>query len=276
MKFIIENNFEKDKCNDYIAIGYKVNSPNSEGVPEPDGITPATFVRVSRNEGHISLKLKREYRFLPIIQQCKTNNLQRSVIVIFGASGSGKSVLTNSICKTYNKFKPNQKIYFISNNNVKIDKSLTHEIYTFIKADDIIEKYSDPEELNDFKTNNDFNNSLIVFDDVDFENDIKAKKVFFAFLGVILKFKRKNLINVIYTTHHVTDYKYTRELLRELTDYYFFGGDIKNRSNRVLAEYLKLTKPEIARLTSDENSTWKGINTTKRVVLSPNEMYSLT
>lgn len=275
MKFIIDNNFNKEKCNDYVAIAYKLLDPDAEGVPLPDGVTKARYVRASRKEGLTSITLKREYQLLPIIRQCKENNLQRSVMVIFGASGSGKSVLTNSISEIYKSMQPNHKIFLISNNNAKHDKSLEHEIYTFIHSDEIIEKYSDPKELGDFRTNSDFDNSLIVFDDVDYENDKKAKNTFFAFLGVLLKFKRKNLINIIYTTHHVSDYKYTKELLRELTDYFIFGGDIKNRSNRVLAYYLQLTKKEIRRLTSSKNATWSGINTARRTVLTPNEIYSL-
>ena len=55
-------------------------------------------------------------KLIPLIKICDPKNKQRSVIVIFGKAGSGKSVLTNNMCELYRVQNPTQKIYFISNN----------------------------------------------------------------------------------------------------------------------------------------------------------------
>lgn len=276
MKYFTEQKYDKNTCDDYIGIVFRT-IPKEKGLYEVDDSEPAYYLKCGPDSGKgaSEVNFSVSYKILPILNQHVKDNLQRSVMVIFGASGSGKSVLTNQVCEIYHLLNPRQKIYFISNNNVYRDTSLNHGIYTFIKADDLLEKYSDPEIFKDFKTNNDFDNSLMVFDDIDFSESKESKKLFFGFLNIILKFKRKNLINVIFTTHDVSDYSYTRTLLSELNQYVFFAGDLKNRSNRVLQTYLKLRPKEIERMTEQSSSRWICINSTKRTVLSEDQIYSL-
>lgn len=276
MPYILDEKMNQEYVDKYIAIAYKVLNPDSDSPPEFDPQERPRWLRQSNQGPHEEIKLIEGVQFLPIVQMTNPKNIQRSVFVIFGMGGSGKSVLTNSICQTYNALNPKKNIYFITNNNYKIDSALDHDIYKFINADDFFDNFlENPDELKSFKTEtSNFDDSLIVFDDIDFEENIKKKKIFFNFVDILLKFKRKNSINIIYTTHDVTDYKYTRGLCREMTDYIFFGFDLRNRSNRILETYLKLSTKEIHRLTSNKKSRWIMVNAVKRFALATNEIYS--
>lgn len=214
-----------------------------------------------------------QLQLLPILSN---DNEQRDVMVIFGASGSGKSYLSNQIATMYHVFNPTKKIYFISNNNYMEDKALTHSMYTFLKLNELIETYAEKEEIEDFKNSSvDYKNSLIVFDDIDFDRDVESKKIFFSFLNIILKFKRKANISVIFTTHDVTDFMYTRPLFNEMTCYISFSGDLKNRSNRVYKDYLKLTSQELDKIANNQSSRWTCVKTRYKLVITEKEIYRL-
>lgn len=283
IKYSFDRKFDRKQIDKYVAFCYNVKENELKPQDDIDTKKPYYFIKYENKDEddntpklHSELRVDRSmFRFIPMIRGYKENNKQRSVIYIQGASGSGKSVLTNTIATLFHNQYPNQKIYFVSNNNVFKDDSLTHSIYTFIKLDDLITKYSNPFEMKAFKTGSDFDNSLMIFDDVDLNDNIKHKKIFFAFLGILLKFKRKNLINIIYTAHDQTDYNYTRLLLVELNMIVIYNGSLMNRSNRILKHYLKLTTDEIKRITENKTSRWSCINCDLKTVITQNEIYGL-
>lgn len=276
MNYSLSKTFVKKNCDDYIGVVYKVNIiDKNKNKFEIDSTENLYFLKSSKQETAKStknLELDYNYRILPILHQSVPDNIQRDICVIYGASGSGKSKLSNDITELYKNLNPKNKIYFVSNNNVSMDTSINHEFYIFITVDELLERY-DEENIEDFKTNNNFDNSLIVFDDITFENK-KKKHQFFSFLNIILMFKRKNNISAIYTTHHISDYQYTRTLLNEMTIYITFSCDLKNRSNRVFTDYLKLNKSEIDKITSS-SSRWNCINTRAKTIITESEVYSV-
>lgn len=275
MRYTFDKKLNGKEINKYIAFCYAVKKNEENPVDDIDYDKQHHFARYGEGDGEdVDLDIN-EFKLIPMIKGYDPNNKQRSVIVVFGMSGSGKSVLTNSICELYKSMNPKKKIYFLTNNNYMKDTSLNHSIYEFLNVNELIKKYSNPQELDKFRTGSDFDDSLMVFDDIDLNDNPKAKKILFAFLGVILKFKRKNLISVIWTTHDISDYNYTRLLFVELNAYVMYNGNLQNRSNRVLEHYLKLTKDEIRRLTDNKTSRWSCIFTDIKTVVTQNEIYSL-
>lgn len=275
MHYSFENKIDKKDAHKYFAFCYSVKKNEEKPWNDIDCNKKYYFARYSDGkENDIVLDIEK-YKLIPLIKICDPKNKQRSVIVIFGKAGSGKSVLTNNICELYRVQNPLQKIYFISNNNVMRDTSINHAIYEFINLNQLIKRFSNVEEMEKFRTSDEFDNSLIVFDDIDLNDDIKKKKVFYTFLGIILKFKRKNLISVIFTTHDISDYRYTSLLFIELNMYIIYNGNLMNRSNRVLEKYLKLTQKEIKKITDNKTSRWTAIDVDIKTVITENEIYGL-
>lgn len=255
----------------YVAVAYDSNEDNTD---DNDLYYVKATQTVKRNMFPEVDYTETTFKLLPMLQ-IDEENQQRTICVLYGSSGSGKSYLANKIAMLYKQLYRRNKIYFISNNDYKNDKALTHEIYTFINLDKLMEHYESDDALEDFKNNDDYANSLIVFDDIDLEENIPRKKIFFNFLDIILKFKRKKMINVIYTTHAISDYKYTRTLINEQNMYVSFNTDLRNRSNNIYTTYLKLTGDEISRITNNEKSRWTAINTRMKLVITESEIYRL-
>lgn len=277
MKYIFDKKIDKSKINKYIGFCYTVKKNNDKPWDDVDYNKQHYFARYDDDNGksnEVDMDIN-EFKLVPMIKMYDPQNKQRSVVVIFGKSGSGKSVLTNRMCELYISLNPKKKIYFITNNNYLKDQSLNHDIYEFMNLNELIKKYSNPDELDKFKISDEFDDSLIVLDDIDLNDNVKAKKVFFAWMGIILKFKRKNLISLIYTCHDISDYQYTRLLFVELNMYVLYNGSLMNRSNRVLEKYIKLTKDEIRRITDNKSSRWTAIDCDIKTVLTENEIYSL-
>ena len=276
MKYTFDKKIDRNKLNKYIGFCYSVKHNEENPVDDINYDKQYYFAKYDEKDKGPEVILNRDtHKMIPMIKQFDPSNRQRSVYLIFGKAGSGKSVLTNRICELYKLMNPTKKIFFITNNNYMKDTALTHSIYEFLNLNEIIAKYSNKDELDAFRTGTEYDDSLMVFDDVDLNDNVKAKKIYYAFLGIILKFKRKNLISTIITTHDISDYGYTRLLFVELDGYIMYNGGLQNRSNRVLETYLKLTKDEIRRITDNKSSRWTCILTDLKTVMTENEIYSL-
>lgn len=280
MRYTFDEKIIEKDINKYFAFCYSVKKNDDKPWEDIDYNGKYYFARyLNDTEGqnkseNIILDIE-QFKLIPLIKGYDPKNKQRSVIVIFGKSGSGKSVLTNRICELYHSMNTDKKIYFVSNNNYMKDTSLNHDLYEFINLNHLIKRFSNPVEMEKFRNGDEFDNSLMVFDDIDLNDNIKDKKTFFVFLGIILKFKRKNLISVIFTTHDVSDYQYTRLLFVELNMYIIYNGSLMNRSNRILEHYLKLRTDEIKRITDNQQSRWTAIDADIKTVITENEIYAL-
>lgn len=282
MSFKIVENFNKDNPSQNIAICYKIKKDHEykpDDVDEKNHIFWLNYDQRNKKEKQEIDLSNMNYRFFPIIESSTNENKQTTRMVIFAKAGAGKTVLINRMCELFHLQYKDKPIFFISNNNVRKDESLTHSIYTFISLDKLIKKYSNEKEMNDFKkgiNNGDcFDDSLVVFDDCQLNENKQKKTIFYEFVNVILNFKRKNLIHFIFTTHNVSDGLYTRNLFTELTHYIFYTGSILNRNNLILERKLKLSSDEIRRMTDNDETRWTCILVDKKVVLTQTECYKL-
>lgn len=282
MSFKIKEDFNKEEPSHNLAICYKVKKGFED---KPDDIDKKNHIfwlnynsKNKNGKKEIDI-IEKNYRFCPVIESSSTENKQTTRMVIFAKAGAGKTVLVNRICEVFHSKNPEKPIYFITNNNAKSDPALSHSIYTFLSLNKLLKKYSDENEMNSFKRGindgNIFDDSLIVFDDIQLNEDKKKKTLFYAFVNVILNFKRKNLIHFIFTTHDVSDGLYTRNLFTELTHYIFYTGSLLNRNNLILEKKLKLSSEEIRRMTDNDKTRWTCIMVDKKVVLTQNECYKL-
>ena len=268
---------EEDKMN-YIGILYETNEqPGSIPYPNQKKIKyisakESKDVEEITDDDILELKIKKNSQryFLPIITFNTNKNIQRDVFIVFGASGSGKSVFINFLAMLHSKLQPTQKILFFTNNNYKIDTSLSHELYEFVDLEEMLHDI----DIKEFQTSNQYDNTLLIFDDCDLDHDMDLKRKYYNFLSVLLKFKRKNRINLIISCHDESSGRWSKLLFIEMTNYVFFNNSLKNRSNIILKDYLKLTSLEIKELTTS-NKSWIVINTKKKTVITPKKIYTL-
>lgn len=276
------------ECEDYIALMYKIEMKDAlRGIYEPakdqkdSYFVSATESKHKNTQAQSYFKIPNtSYRFLPMLRQnCSSSkNVQRDVVVITASSGSGKTTLITRMSKVYRGINPDNKIYFISSKNMAIDPSFDARLYTFISFSDFMELFPDDEAIEEFTIGNQMDNSLLIFDDIVLGAATKEGKEekgrFYKFLSVILNLKRMNYISLIYCTHETSDYSYTRNLFNETTVYITFNTDLKNRSNLILVDHLKLNKSEITRITNAK-SRWVAVLTRPRAILTETEVIAL-
>lgn len=136
-----------------------------------------------------------------------TDPEKRDVFYIAGASGSGKSFLARSIAENYRKvWGDERQIYLIS----KLAEDETLDKAKFIKRINVESFLKDP------PTFEEFNSSLVLFDDYD-TMEAPLDKIIEKLINDIAIMGRHGLISMLCMTHYLTNYKKTRLLLNECT-----------------------------------------------------------
>ena len=280
----LDRDYNVRECDNYFAFLFAIEYiDKARKIYEPK-ITEkdSFFVSASNEETRNTVAKDRytvdpdKYRFLPLLRNNipGSKDVQRDICVIFGASGSGKSYICDKIARLYKGIQKNT-IYYISSKNMLIDPSFDQSLYEqFIPFNIFIDDMFETEEdIDEFRTGNIMDNSLIIFDDLVFRD--KAQKVkFWKIMNIILTLKRMNNITLIYIVHEMTDFLYTRTLFSEMSMYISFVGDLRNRNNRVLDQYLKLSKKE-QEILANSKSKWTCVMTRKKTILTEFEVIAL-
>lgn len=131
---------------------------------------------------------------------------------IAGPTDSGKSFYVKNYLEQMEKVYPDKPIYLFS--DVKEDQALD-TIPNLIRVD--LEQYKDVKEINP----EDFENSIIVFDDID-SLEKKMFKLVSHFRDKILRRGRHDNISTCVTNHAITNYNDTRVVLNEASSITFF------------------------------------------------------
>lgn len=287
-EFVLTRKIKQEEMSDYIAVAYKINFKDKyerEHEVKRDEDTPYVFLRTAYyfdNKDHRrkEIVLSPEFRFelLPYLP-LKTEE-ERSVFYISGASGKGKTYLLNNIIKYYKQFFPENKVYFITKNNWKVDRSLNQDYYKFIDPEDLIKNFSTPEAKDRFLLDPKkvFNNSFFIFDDIGaLKVDKQSMDTIWFIIDAILENKRKSQISIAIISHVPTDYKRTALLIREIKQYIIFPQNMQVKSDRLLKAYLGLEANQLNKIVNDDRkiSLWLSIDIQKRVVLTQRSAYFL-
>lgn len=204
---------------------------------------------------------------------------ERDVIYLSGASGGGKTYLLNSIIEFYKARYPNNKVYFITKNNWRQDRSLNKDLYHFVDVEKFIEKYEDEKNVEEFLKDEDkkYSNSFYVFDDIGALEAIgkTAVKTCWSIINIILENKRKAGISIAVISHVPTNYKQTSLLIRETKKYIVFPSSLQVRSDRFLASYLGLSSDQLKVIVNEKGTKWVCIDIPKRAVITQRKMYFL-
>ena len=191
-------------------------------------------------------------------------NEDRKVFYICGMSGCGKSTFTSDLIGNYIKMFPKNKVFLFSNkqNDPVLDK---HDKLIRIELND--ELIEDPINLDEL------NNSLIVYDDIEYIPNKLIGEELDRIRDLILQQGRSYKISFCYISHQLTNYKNTRIILNECHSCVLFPKMTTTYSLKYLLEkYFGFNKNDIIKL-KNLNSRWVCINKVPPYVLHQNGAY---
>jgi len=228
-----------------------LNDAHSRGIP-PEHLqaTPemkalyAELISNSESSTEVDLPPNSTFSLLP------TNDKKaRDVFYVCGPSGSGKSYVAKGIAEEYHKLWPDREIYLVS----KLTEDSTLDKLKYLIRLDPAKLVETPiVELTPL------NNSMVIFDDI--ENFDKATdKVIQNLVNQIASTGRHNVTSMIYITHLLSDYKRTRLVLMEATQYVLYPLSTGSHAfNYMMKTYLGMDSKE-ANALRKTGSRWVSI-----------------
>jgi type IV secretory pathway VirB4 component len=171
------------------------------------------------------------------LQMVPDTTSERQCIMIQGASGAGKTTVTNSYIKEYHRCYKKNPIYFFS--VLDSDDSLDEKLVKRVNIDD--SWITDPLTIDDVK------NSLVVMDDVEMIKDKNIKQAIFDFINSILTTGRHTNTSIILTVHYPNN-KYIRNFLNECHCFVYFPMGSGRATHYVLENYIGLDKKDIQKI----------------------------
>lgn len=161
---------------------------------------------------------------------------ERYIIFFSGASGMGKSSLTAFMAKQHHKL-ISKKIFYIAGTDKNADKSLAP--LKFIKQ-------ISGENLEEINVDEDFRDSLVIFDDID---NWTFHKEAIKILNQCYEIGRKFQINIIYISHVAS--KASESKIYGEVDMYITN---KATKNRMMEHHLELSNEVIKEIESYLNT----------------------
>jgi ABC-type dipeptide/oligopeptide/nickel transport system ATPase component len=170
---------------------------------------------------------------------------ERDVGLICGASGSGKSYFIKQYIKEYKKTFKKNNIYMFS--NLDYDETLDDDLkIDRVKIDE--ELLTDPLSVEDFE------NSLVIFDDIDVIRQKELKNAVYQIMDEILETGRHLRVSCLMTVHYPTGNQLKR-ILNECMFYVYFPWGATRANNYVLENYLGVDKLDIKKIKATK-SRW--------------------
>ena len=184
--------------------------------------------------------------------------VERMVFMIAGMSGSGKSTYTSKLCQTYRLQYPTNKIILFSNKP---------EDPVFDRLEYIDRILIDEDLLIDPLTLNELEDSLVIFDDVEYSTNKDIDKELDRIRDLILQQGRSYRCSFVYISHQANNYKQTRTILNECNSITVFPSMTTRYSLKYLLErYFGFDKQQISKICSLP-SRWVTIYKTPPLVL---------
>jgi hypothetical protein len=164
---------------------------------------------------------------------------ERSVFMVTGMSGSGKSTYTGELINSYQKMYPKNEVFVFSNKNEDpaLDK---YDIKRLPIDEDLLDEPINLDELA---------NSLVVFDDIEGNPDKKINTEMDRLRDLILQQGRSYKISFVYISHLANNYKQTRTILNECTSITIFPAmTTKYALKYLLEKYFGFDKNDLNKI----------------------------
>lgn len=209
-------------------------------------------------------QLKDEDRF----QVIPNPNTERQIVYITAQSGAGKSYWCRQYCEEYQALFPKREIYLFSSltEDSSIDKIKRLKRVNIKSADFLTEEL----------TAEDFQNSLVIFDDCDCITEKKLKIKIQSIMNNMLEIGRHWKCSLLITSHLPCAGNDTKRILNESHQIVIFPHSLGGRSLKYLLDaYLGLDKKQIKRVKQLE-SRWVCIyKTYPQVIISEKDVYTI-
>lgn len=210
-----------------------------------DGEPIATTIKNGKNDKTIYLSKNSDDKDYLTVNEPKSIQLipnttkERGVYYICGMAGSGKSYFCNRLIEQYHKLYKKRSIYLFS--LIDDDPSITSKFVKRVKLD---KKFIETSfELSDFQ------DSMIVFDDVDTIRSKGIKDKLFHILDTLLQCGRHKNCSIVYISHIVCNGNATKMILNESNYITIFPRTLGARSIRyLLQEYIGMDKSQIKKV----------------------------
>jgi energy-coupling factor transporter ATP-binding protein EcfA2 len=165
---------------------------------------------------------------------------ERSVFMVCGMSGSGKSTYTAHLCKTYHQQYPKNKIILFSNKSEDPVFDRLSYIDRIIISDDLL---TDPITLKELK------DTLVLFDDIECNPSKDIAKELIRISDLILQQGRSFRCSFVYISHQSNNYKATRNILNECHHVVVFPAMTTRYSlNYLFGKYFGFNKEVISKI----------------------------
>lgn len=165
-------------------------------------------------------------------------NKDRDILYITGSSGSGKSYYTLQYLKEYRKKYPRNDIYLFS--SLKEDETL--DKFKGLKRIDI----NNPEFIEEDFQITDFQDCMLVFDDVDCLTNKLIKEKVTEIMDMTLQTGRHTRTSMIYTSHVPANGAQTRLILNEAHTIIFFPRGLGNGAlDYLLKKHIGMSQKQI-------------------------------
>lgn len=194
--------------------------------------------RLAEDDSNIRSFHSDDHDFQPIFD----NHAKRETIYVCGPNQAGKSTFVCNYLVTWIKTHPNWPIHLFS----KLD-----EDDVLSKVEDKIIR-EDANDLDDEPDIEDYNNSMVIFDDVDqFPRDVQ-KNILKLIEEVLCNGAHFN-INIIITNHLLSDYKKTRTILNECKMIVMFPkSGCSHQVDHILSNYIGVSKSQIPEIKNNK------------------------
>lgn len=168
---------------------------------------------------------------------------------VSGVSGSGKSYFVSKYLEEFKFDFPEDNIFIFSS----VDEDECLDVLEPIRIPITESLVEEPLHISEFQ------DSIIVFDDCDTIKDVNIRKAVARVQAEVIEIGRHNNARCITTSHIISNYQKTRQILNEATSVVFFpksGG--KNHIVSFLKNNIGLSKYEIERV-MNLDSRWVSI-----------------
>jgi len=220
-------------------------------------------------EGDDTVELEDGFKF--VLAPRPVKELERMTLFVAGESGAGKSWFIREYAKRYKAMFPKNPIYLLS----YLDKDETLDAYKeIIRINAFRQDFLD--ECMDWKLEDEFPNSFVIFDDIDAIVNKKTKEKIYGLLNKMLRIGRHCGLSVAYVGHELYHSNDLKSILNESQTITFFPRYLNFKKMKYLLEvYFGLSKEQISRIRKIKDRSVTYIKGSNKVILSDTQCFVL-
>lgn len=227
-----------------------------------------SYLESVKGESCDQVELENGYKFQLAPRPVKEK--ERMTLFVAAESGAGKSWFVREYAKSYRKMFPKNPIYLIS----------------YLDYDETLEEYKEITRINAFEPKfldecldlelEEFQDSFVIFDDIDSIVKLKTKNIIYGFLNKLLRIGRHYRTSVAYVGHALYGSNEIKQVLFEAQSITIFPKFLTYKKLKYLLEvYLGFSKEQIAKIRAIKDRAVTIIKGPDKLILSDTQCFML-